>query len=58
MLKLRSLFWTLHGDAMPMAREEQVLAVLGTRPGQSTYAAALVWAASLDRDAKIFWASE
>ena len=57
-VEMRALFWSLHGDAMPTALEEKVLAVLGTRPGQTTYAVALACAASLDRDAKIFWASE
>ena len=54
---IRAMFWTFHGQ-VPDSLAEQVLAVLGSRPGHPSYGVALAWAGSLDRDAARFWNGE
>ena len=42
----------------PAFKADKVVILLGTRPGQNGYEAAVAWVTSLDREAKLSWDGE
>jgi hypothetical protein len=54
---LREATWENAGEVMPEAQAEQVKHLFRLHPEDHAYGCLLAWAGSLERDAKVFWAS-